>query len=403
MPDIRTDTSTAAPEERAPQFSLRAKFIFTLIVLSFLPFLFIYLYLFSGYSSLLNEALAAIPDTAAHDDIQLRADSVRNGAYTLGFVILVLIGAGIHLAESMLTGQVRTLLAWLKDMRAQKFAKVVASPVAATDEIGELGTVMTESITYFQDIEKREKQISDQKVEFISVAAHQLRTPLTGLRWGVESLSSAKTVAEERKKVSVGMSATIVRMVSLVDDLLDAAKIEEGKFGFDFQTTDLIPTLQKLTKPLDLIAQSRNLSLTFEHDESAVVFVDPSRIELAVSNLLANALDYTPAGGTVKLRLADAGKRVEISISDTGIGIPHASMPQLFNKFSRGENAVRMRPDGTGLGLFIVKNIVERHGGTVRVETELDKGTTFSFTVPKDAEGLAAVPRVSVERLFESV
>ncbi len=399
----KAEQSTPPPLEdtRAPHaISLRVKFILTLGGLSLLPFFFIVLHLMTGYGTIIQAAVAAIPDTVTQSELAAKTAAVKTDAELLGIVFLILIALGTFVSENFFTGEVRTLLRWLRGARANNFREFTDSPVASDDELGQLGREMRGAITYFQTVEAREKQVLQQKAEFISIAAHQMRTPLTGLRWGIESVLALDASPEERKKTGVGIYATVERMINLVDDLLDAAKMEEGKFGYNFQKVDIVPIIKKLLDHFELIARARTIALTFDAPALPEVYIDPERIATVVSNLISNAIDYTKEGGTVSIILEDTGNRVSVAVKDTGIGIPGTYIPELFHKFARADNAIRMRPDGSGLGLYIVSNIVEHHGSTIAVESKEGVGSTFSFTVPKKEADL--VPQgTTVKEFFE--
>ncbi len=402
----KTDTKPGSVTVQAllprGSFSLRGKFIVTFFVLGFLPLIFIALNIFSGYEALFAEVRSRLSDAAlqviiAAHRAQLLHDTAIFAAADAALVLL-----GVFIADRFFTVPARRLLVWLRKAREKKFADIEPVTVASSDEIGQLGREMTESILYFRGVEEREKEISRQKSEFISVAAHQLRTPLTGLRWGLESVSDERSTID-KKKVLEDLSRTVGRTIQLVDDLLDVAKIEEGKFGYELRRVDILPALSELFRSVKPIADKRSISLTFSSSAASIpdVFADPERVQLAVSNLLSNALDYTSAGGQVTLSLSPVRGKVEIAVEDTGIGIEAKELPKLFGKFSRGAQATKMQPNGSGLGLYIVRNIAERHGSEVRVASEPGKGSRFSFELALRESDLAA-PDVSMEKFFTS-
>ena len=314
MPPTTDPTVPAPTTESPPSISLRFKFIVALSSLSLLPFFFISLHLISAYSGLVNDVAGQIGTLAQQTAFVARAAGIKSSAELLVAVFLFLIVAGTYFAEKLFTGEIRTLLSWLKDARSKNFTQLSAPPLLSGDEVGELGKEMQASIVYFQTIEAREKQVLQQKSDFISVTAHQMRTPLTGLRWGIETLLSERTAEEQRKKVGIGVEATVERMIHLVDDLLDVAKMEEGKFGYRFRKEDIIPFIRKLFMHYDLLAQSKHINLTLEAPEMQEVYTDPDRLETALSNLISNAIDYTPEGGTVTVSLTDSGTRIRIAV-----------------------------------------------------------------------------------------
>jgi signal transduction histidine kinase len=174
------------------------------------------------------------------------------------------------------------------------------------------------------------------------------------------------------------------RMISLVNSLLNVSRIEEGRFVY--QPT--LVSLERLTilvkKPLEEQARRKKIQIRFERPKKALpkVLVDVEKIRLVVQNLIENAIKYTPSKGKIVISLGKEGAFVKFKIKDNGLGIPARQQNRVFKKFFRGANAVRLETEGTGLGLFIVKNIVEAHGGRVWFESEENKGTTFYFTLP---------------------
>ncbi|MBI5913196.1 PAS domain-containing protein [Candidatus Azambacteria bacterium] len=235
----------------------------------------------------------------------------------------------------------------------------------------------------------REQAIAKSKSEFISVAAHQLRTPLSAIKWVMKLMldQDAGPITPEQKDLLTKGYESNERMIELVTDMLDVARIEEGKFGFSFQHTNLIALVQKAMDAFVVKAKEKNIMLVFEKPETAYSLkIDAARIELVLQNFIDNALKYTPNDGTITVSITATGRYVKISIRDTGIGVPKEQAVRLFTKFFRGTNAVKRQTEGSGLGLFLAKNIVMRHGGNVSVETEEGKGSAFSFTLPLDED-----------------
>jgi len=389
--------------QKGESFSLRAKLIIAFGLVGFVPLVFIAIHSVSAYSSLFDSMSAQLTDPDAIALFRQQSDDVLRGIIMFGTIFALFIGVGIMLADRFLVAPLKTLSQWLHAAHDSKFIDVAPLPINSVDEIGALGLEIDQSIKYFQEVEARERQIAEEKGEFISVAAHQLRTPLTGLKWTLETLREPKTSESDRVKLIEQVSGTTDRMVRLVDDVLDVAKIEEGKFGYDYVQVDLVETLQKLLHDFMVVGESRGVSLVFEHEEKSLpVYMDINRIALAVSNLLSNAIDYTAKGGSVALRIKRMGRQVEVSVHDTGIGISPEDQKRLFTKFYRGENARHMRPDGSGLGLYIVRNVALRHGGDMSVESALGKGSTFSFKIPLEQADLGK-SEVTVGKFFASL
>jgi len=235
-------------------------------------------------------------------------------------------------------------------------------------------------------IQDRTRQLAllRSKSQFVTVASHQLRTPLTGANWALETLQN-EPLTDEQKKLVETASGSLNRMLKVVNDMLDIAKIEEGRFGYEFQEIDLNKFLEQALRETEAVAKQYKIKLYFEKPNEPVnVTVDSQKLSMAISNLLDNAVKYNVENGEVALSIKKIPGRqyVQVDIRDTGIGIGSEAIEQVFKKFFRGDNAVKVAVEGTGLGLYITKNIIERHGGKIWAESTLNRGTTFHFTLP---------------------
>jgi len=234
----------------------------------------------------------------------------------------------------------------------------------------------------------REKTISRLKSEFISIAAHQLRTPLSAIKWTLRMIldKDVGSITDEQAKFLERGYETNERMIKLVSDLLNVSRIEEGRFGYEFIPFSIEKVIDDLIPDYKLQLDKRNLKLTYKKPKEKLppIKMDPRRMRLALQNLLENAIHYTPPRGeiTISIHMNKKKDTLGITVSDTGVGIPAHQMNRLYTKFFRAENVMRMQTEGSGLGLYIVRNIIKRHGGTIDVESEEGKGTTFSISLP---------------------
>jgi len=232
----------------------------------------------------------------------------------------------------------------------------------------------------------REKIISKSKSEFISIAAHQLRTPLSAIKWALRLLidgDEGPMTAAQIELLNKGYQ-TNEKMIQLVNDLLNVARIEEGRFGYEFKENDIIKVLSSVITSTNIVAKRKNINLIFNNSKIKIIpFVfDDKKIGLVIQKLVDNAIKYTLDGGKVTVDINKKGGFIEIKVSDTGVGIPKNQIGRMFTKFYRGENVMRIQTSGSGLGLFITKNIVERHGGKISLESRENKGSVFTFTLP---------------------
>jgi len=267
-------------------------------------------------------------------------------------------------------------------MGNERIVNVVSGRIREGENI-QLGCVLT-----FQDI-TREFVMERTKREFVSIAAHQLRTPLTGMSWTVEALLSEARGAlntAQKELVHLGLD-TVHRMVDLVNDLLDVSRIEEGKFGIKAVRQPVAPIINQILQGMQKQAERKQVVLKVDiPPDLPDLDLDADKIEFAFSNLIDNAIKYTPAGGEVHVRAERKGSDVHVSVSDTGIGIPAVEFERVFTKFFRSRKAQSYHTDGSGLGLYVAKNIVEQHGGKISFTSMENKGTTFTISLSAPAE-----------------
>lgn len=234
----------------------------------------------------------------------------------------------------------------------------------------------------------REVELLKSKSEFITIAAHQLRTPLSAVNWAFQALKGEKLDESQMELVTTG-SAAADNLHKIVDDLLNISKIEEGKFGYDFKEIDIVEFLKSAVTQAEPVAKSYNVKIFMESSKepSINLIADPDKLVMAVSNLLENGIKYNVPNGqvTVSVEKKTEAPFVQVNIADTGMGIPAEALPKIFTKFFRGENVVAKETEGSGLGLYMVKNIIKRHGGKVWVDSTEGRGSTFHFTLPTDS------------------
>ncbi len=229
----------------------------------------------------------------------------------------------------------------------------------------------------------REGSLMQSKSDFITVAAHQLRTPATAINWAFENLVKESGLPDSAREVIVTGHAAAKNLLDVITHLLDAAQIEDGRFGYSFEPTDLVAFLDTMLGKALPVGKLYGVNIYFDRPQGSVmVAVDTSKLGIAIANLVDNGIKYNAAGGSVTVTLTSVGGNAEIKIADTGAGIAEADMPKLFQKFYRGEGTMKKVTEGTGLGLYLAKNIIEGHKGTIRVESAEGRGTTFFITIP---------------------
>jgi len=238
-------------------------------------------------------------------------------------------------------------------------------------------------VVVFRDVTK-EREVDQMKSEFVSVASHQLRTPLTGIKWFTELLLKRKLSKEIREYV--GQIATSnERMVRLVDDLLNVSRIETGKkFDVVKKEADIVPIFKSVIAEQAAIAAQKRIALVCAKDapRRLVLMIDELKMRQVMQNLINNAIKYSKEGTEIRVGCRLGMEEAEFFVRDQGIGIPAQQQHQVFKKFFRAENVFTMHTDGTGLGLYICQAIMEAHGGKIWFESEENKGTTFYFSLP---------------------
>lgn len=238
---------------------------------------------------------------------------------------------------------------------------------------------------------ERLKQLDQAKTEFVSIASHQLRTPMTGIAGYLSMLVQGDfgKISEEHVKILRQLLDESQRMIRLINLFLNVSKIEAGKFELTFAPTQLEDVVEGELEELRKVAEKKNLTLTFKKPKTPLpkIRADSDKLKDVILNLVDNAVKYTEKGG-ITVRVRKLGGSVRVVVQDTGIGIEPEQAKHLFQKFVRASGIAQIHPDGSGLGLFIAKKIVESHGGKIWVESEgKGKGSTFQFTLPMKREG----------------
>lgn len=232
------------------------------------------------------------------------------------------------------------------------------------------------------------KELDEAKDEFISIASHQLRTPLTTVKGYASMISEGdfgKLSAKQKEPVTEILDGS-ERMNRLVGDLLNVSRIQAGKFYIDTVELDFEQLVAGEVKQLEQLAKSKKVELVYKPPTKKIapMMLDQNKTEQAVMNLIDNAIHYSasPGGGHVQVSLEVHGNEVVFLVRDDGIGVPRDKQAKLFTKMFRADNAKEVRPDGTGLGLYLVKRVVEDEGGHVVFASEPSKGSTFGFRLP---------------------
>ncbi len=231
------------------------------------------------------------------------------------------------------------------------------------------------------------KHLDKLKSDFVNAVSHELRTPLTLIKGYAEFLEDeiGGPLTSQQGEFVAQIEASTLRLQRLVDDLLDFARMEAGTFALHCLDTDLVDKIQEILASMTPQAQAAQITLEASlPSEPLPVRMDPQRIDQVLTNLINNAIKFTPEGGRIVVRFSSQGDRIRCEVEDTGIGIAPEDVPKLFQRFGQLE-AGTGKVGGTGLGLSISKAIVEAHGGTIGVTSEPGKGSVFWFTLPRQS------------------
>jgi two-component system phosphate regulon sensor histidine kinase PhoR len=231
----------------------------------------------------------------------------------------------------------------------------------------------------------KEKQLEEMKVDFVSMAAHELRTPLTAIR-GYASLLQMHYVSQldaSAKELLTRLIVSTTNLTNLIDNLLSVSRIERNDLVIEQRPMDLGIIINDIFNSFRQEAQTKRQQFTLHLPNNLpLVMADPFRIGQVFINLIGNAMIYTPEGGKITITVSVKSDHLEISIEDTGEGIPREAMSRLFTKFFRVSGSLEQGSKGTGLGLYITKSIIELHHGKIWADSVIGKGTTFTFTIP---------------------
>ncbi len=232
---------------------------------------------------------------------------------------------------------------------------------------------------------ERLAEASRMKTEFINIVTHQLRSPLTNLKWAVDFLLTDELEISQEKKIEYFkiLKENIFQMGELIDNLLFVSRIEQKKLPFKKEEISLEDLIKKLTKECQPFLQTTDVELTCQvQKDLPKIFTNPSQIKLVLDNLLSNAIRYSKKKGKVEIQAVKENKNLKFQIKDNGVGIPKEDQKYIFQKFFRAANAFQCQTQGSGLGLYIAKLIVENLGGKIGFQSEENKGSTFWFTLP---------------------
>ncbi len=290
---------------------------------------------------------------------------------------------------SELHAKVLALLSELQSEKESVERKVVERTQELHLKIEELDAsnrLLSQQEAQLTEANTRLLELDKVKSEFISVAAHQLRTPLSAIKWALSLMcdDSSENLTIDQRSLILKAYASTERTINLINKMLVVTRIESGKLEYELTLVHIEHVIESVLLDFAGYVSQHHVTLEFEppQQELPPVKIDSEKIRAVLQNLIENALSYTKSGGKVMVRATRNSNHIVVSVSDTGIGIPEHQKSAIFTKFFRADNALKAKTDGTGLGLFVAKNIVDKHGGTISFESKEGEGTTFYFSLP---------------------
>jgi|SRR3989344_1546621 len=221
------------------------------------------------------------------------------------------------------------------------------------------------------------------KRDFLSVAQHQLRTPLSGVKWALEMLKTETSISDDSMSlIDVGLDR-VKDSIGIINKMLKTIEDEGGSLSLKPEDVDIVGIVQSVIAELNFIVLKKGIKISLVAPQSLLLHADRDKIKASIINIIDNAIKYSPKG-RVDVNIVDNETSVTIITKDTGIGINPADLPYIFDRLHRGKNAVMVEPDESGVGLYTAKKIIELHGGTISIASELNKGTIVTIVLPKN-------------------
>jgi signal transduction histidine kinase len=273
------------------------------------------------------------------------------------------------------------------DVEIQR-ANMLSDQVAIAIDNAMLFRQLSEANRQLEDSYDRLKNLDSMKMEFFTLLSHELRTPLTTIKGYADLLQDGVlgSLNEEQHDKLSRISAGVDRLTKIVENLSDLSSIASKKYVVDIIPVSLIDLINEVVKGMAFLAESKGIDISTDVPLNLpIVYVDRARIMQVVLNILNNAIKYTPSGGHVTISARDKGDHVLVAVHDTGIGIPQRDLENIFSGFYHSGYKLSYEYKGAGLGLALSRGIVESHGGRIWAESEVGKGSTFYFTLPKNA------------------
>jgi len=271
------------------------------------------------------------------------------------------------------------------EQQNRDLVSVLAELEEKREELERLNRQLGEKNDALEEANAKLHELAEMKEEFLALTTHDLRSPLTVISGVISFFSSGRLgeLTPEQQNMVGMMERNTQSLIELVNDLLESAKLNSGAIKLDLVPVEVGPVLDEIRESMHAIADEKGITL--EHASAAGlprINADRQKLRRALVNLVSNALKFTGRGGSVRVAATSEGALVRFSVTDTGVGISPEELPRLFDKYEQGRSRATRSEKGTGLGLYITRQLVELHGGEIHAESQLGTGSTFSFTIP---------------------
>ncbi len=278
------------------------------------------------------------------------------------------------------------ILLWFISRRIHELNSEITQRRSMEAEISRYATDLEEKVVELNSANEKLQEIDKIKDNFLSTVSHEFRTPLASIKAYVDILLTYDNEEEIQKEFLGTINNETDRLARLINDFLDLSKIEAGRIQWETAPVEIPDVIKSAVEATEALASNTDLIVELDiASDLSPVLGDRDRCLQVVTNLISNAIKFTPEGGIIFVKVSNSTSfpdMVQVSVTDTGLGIPIEDQERIFHKFTQVGDGLRDKPPGTGLGLAICQKIVEYYRGSIWVESELDKGSTFSFTLP---------------------
>jgi signal transduction histidine kinase len=321
-----------------------------------------------------NKILGAVILSANIEDIYTSLDKMKSQVYLLSLVASLFTGLISFITSSFITKPLKALMKFVQRITTGQLDQKV--DVVGKDEIAELGNA-------FNHMAEQLQRVEQSRQEFVSNVSHELKTPLSSIKVLTESLIFEENVPVEMyQEFFQDINSEVDRLNNIISDLLTLVRLDQREIPMNITNVDLTEMTQNILKRLVPLAKKKEIKLIYESHKDITAEIDEVKFTLALSNLIENAIKYTPNGGEVKVIVQSDVQDAFVTIQDTGIGISKKEQSKIFERFYRTDKTRNRETGGTGLGLAITYKTVVMHNGSIQVESEEGEGSTFIVQVP---------------------